>query len=397
MSEKILFVDDDPHLLAAFERNLRKEFSLEFAIGPREALEHLQKRGPFAVVVADLRMPGMDGTTLLEHFRRLAPDTVRLMLTGNAERQAAIEAINRGQIFRFLAKPCAPDVLVPALRAALQQHQLICAERALLEGTLAKCVHALVEILGLAVPEAHGRGQTLREAIREMAVAHSLAPLWELELAAELSPVGYASLPHEVLRKLHARVPLSFDEQATVDRVPQVGHDLLTGIPRLENVARIVLLQHKNYDGSGFPHIACAGSDIPLGARLLKILGDRLTLEAQGLMGSSARHEMAQRTGCYDQDLFERCFVCFPGLVARMPDGERPPLALNLDELKPGQRLYADVKAAGGLALATRGQRVTSMMIVRLRNLAEIGEVHEPFLIHDESGATAGLAALARH
>ncbi len=210
MNRKILFVDDDVLLLAAFQRNLRKQFEFDVAAGPREALESLRKNGPYAVIMADMRMPGMDGVTLLEHLQRLSPDTVRVMLTGNSEQQVAMDAINRGQVFRFLGKPCPPEVLVPALEGALRQHQLICAERELLEGTLMSCVRALIEVLELAVPEAHHRGQLLREAMREVATAAGLGPLWELELAAELALIGYASVPHNILRKLHARVPLSY-------------------------------------------------------------------------------------------------------------------------------------------------------------------------------------------
>lgn len=396
MTEKILFVDDDPHLLSAFERNLRKIFTMDLAPGPREALECLQKRGPYAVVVADMRMPGMDGTALLEHFRRIAPATVRVMLTGNADHTTAVEAINRGQIFRFLTKPCPPDVLVPAIQAALRQYQLVETERALLEGTLTGSVHALVEVLGLAVPEAHARGQLMRDAMRELAPLVGARPLWELELAAELCQMGYASVPHEIMRKLHARVPLSFEEQAIVVRVPKVGHDVLKDIPRLENVARIILFQQKNFDGTGFPHDACSGENLPIGSRLLKIMQDRLVLEAAGLAGGAARHEMAQRTGFYDPDLLDQCFACFPSHLSRTLEDRKPPLAVNLDELQPGQRLHAALKTNAGLQLAAQGMRLTAMMIVRLRNLVEIGELHQPFLIHDEPGATAGLASHAR-
>ncbi len=176
-------------------------------------------------------------------------------------------------------------------------------------------------------------------------------------------------------------------------RVPKVGHDVLKGIPRLENVARIVLFQQKNHDGSGYPHDHCVGNDIPAGARILKIVADRLALEAEGTVGSAARHEMNNRAGFYDPELLERVFVCFPGVVSRLSDSERAPLALCLAELSPGQRLHADLNSANGLVLATGGQRLTAMMIERLRNLAEIGEIHEPFLIRDDPGVTRAVHA----
>src|SRR5438874_2087063 len=116
-SRKILFVDDDPNILAGFQRTLRKQFAFDTVLSGAEALDHLKKSGPYAVVVADMRMPGMEGIELLERVRAAAPDTVRVMLTGNADQQTAVEAVNRGQIFKFLNKPCDAEVLVRALEA----------------------------------------------------------------------------------------------------------------------------------------------------------------------------------------------------------------------------------------------------------------------------------------
>jgi response regulator RpfG family c-di-GMP phosphodiesterase len=389
MSEKILFVDDDPHLLAAFQRSLRKQFSFDVAGGPREALEHLQNHGPYAVVVADMRMPGMDGVKLLEHMQHLAPDTVRVMLTGNAEQQTAVDAVNRGQVFRFLNKPCPTEMLVPTLQAALKQYHLIRTEREVLEGTLTGSINALAEILGMAAPEAHGRGLSLRTVMREFATAVGAGPLWELEIAALLSPIGFASVPPDVLRKVAARITLTIEEADMVQRVPQVGHDLLQGIPRLGNIAQIIRFQSKHFDGSGFPHEICSGAAIPVGARLLKIMLDRVTLEADGTYGAAARYAMNERSGHYDPELLEKCFERFPSVLIDPSDHERPPLALTAAELQPGQRLYSKLQTTNGLVLAAAGQTLTRLMIERLRNLAEIGGVREPFLVCDDPRTAA--------
>ncbi|HEX2100040.1 MAG TPA: response regulator, partial [Candidatus Synoicihabitans sp.] len=140
MTSRVLFVDDDPNLLAAFQRNLRKQFQFDTALGAQEALALLERPEPYAVVLADMRMPGMDGVELLERVKQRAPETVRMMLTGNADQQTAVDAVNRGEVFRFLNKPCPPEVLVPALEAAIKHYQLQRLERELLEGTLAGSV-----------------------------------------------------------------------------------------------------------------------------------------------------------------------------------------------------------------------------------------------------------------
>ncbi|HYW80723.1 MAG TPA: response regulator, partial [Thermoguttaceae bacterium] len=77
MSERILCVDDDPNILLAYQRALRKRFQIEIAMSGAEALTAIKQQGPYAVVVADMRMPGMDGVELLTHVKELAHDTVR--------------------------------------------------------------------------------------------------------------------------------------------------------------------------------------------------------------------------------------------------------------------------------------------------------------------------------
>ena len=132
MNEKILCVDDEPNILEAYRRTLRKRFELDVACGGEEALQAIAQRGPYAVLVADMRMPGMNGVELLAKVRQIAPLTVRMMLTGNTDLQTAIDAVNQGHIFRFLTKPCSPEDFANALEAGLEQHRLLTAERQLL-------------------------------------------------------------------------------------------------------------------------------------------------------------------------------------------------------------------------------------------------------------------------
>lgn len=122
MKHKILFVDDDLHVLQAFKRQLRKQFRIETAQSPVEGLDRVEKNGPFAVVVSDLRMPGMDGNQFLTRVKKIAPETVRIMLTGHADLNAAVEAINDGNIFRLLTKPCPPDDVANAIKGGIERY-----------------------------------------------------------------------------------------------------------------------------------------------------------------------------------------------------------------------------------------------------------------------------------
>ncbi len=136
MAPKVLFVDDDPNILEAYQRQFWKQYQIDTALAGDRGLEAVAKNGPYAVIVSDLKMPGMNGVQLLSRVREMAPDSVRIMLTGFAEVQTAIDAVNEGNIFRFLTKPCQPDVLARALDAGIEQYRLITANRELLEQSL---------------------------------------------------------------------------------------------------------------------------------------------------------------------------------------------------------------------------------------------------------------------
>ncbi|MEA3545385.1 MAG: response regulator [Thermodesulfobacteriota bacterium] len=126
--QRILFVDDDQRFLASLRRSLAKSFDLTFVDSPQEALEQLQEQ-KFSVVVSDMNMPGMSGVDLLSLVKSKYPETVRILFTGFADQQSAIDAINQGEIFRFLTKPCDLVKLEQILSDAVRQNQLINAER----------------------------------------------------------------------------------------------------------------------------------------------------------------------------------------------------------------------------------------------------------------------------
>lgn len=123
MSNRILFVDDESNILDSFRRQLRGKFEIQTANSGQEALRELLAN-EYAIIVADMRMPGMDGLELLENVRAGHPKVVRMMLTGNADRQTAVDAVNKGQVFQFLTKPCMPDDLTAALKAGLELYNL---------------------------------------------------------------------------------------------------------------------------------------------------------------------------------------------------------------------------------------------------------------------------------
>ena len=186
---RILCVDDQPNVLAALERTLRERHDVVTAVGAAAGLTRLERAGPFADVVSGLSMPGMDGVAFLGRVRQRAPETVRVLLTGQADVTGAMAAVNEGQIFRFLLKPCAPDALGKALSAAVEQHRLVTAERVLLEQTLHGCIKALTDLLAIAQPASFGRASRLKRLVERLAVELGVPDRWQVEIAALRSQV----------------------------------------------------------------------------------------------------------------------------------------------------------------------------------------------------------------
>ena len=222
MTEKILFVDDDPNLLASCDRNFRRKFPLDTAEGGAAALQKIAAHGPYAVVVADRQMPGMDGIQLLSLVRERAPDTVRIMLTGNADLEAAIKVVNEGNIFRFLTKPCPLDILGKAIEDALAQYRLVVAEKELLNKTLSGSIKLLTDILSIMEPQSFGRAQTMRDIITSVTRKFKMDNDWEIHLAAMLAPIGYVTIPPETLIRARSGQTLSKVEEQIV--TPRAGN-----------------------------------------------------------------------------------------------------------------------------------------------------------------------------
>jgi response regulator RpfG family c-di-GMP phosphodiesterase len=381
MSLKILCVDDDANVLAGYQRNLRKQFNLDTALSGQAGLAMLDSQGPYAVVVADMNMPGMNGIQFLMEVQRRAPDTVRIMLTGNADQQTAIAAVNQGHVFQFLTKPCPTEALASALRQALRQYQLVVAERELLEKTLNGSIKVLVDVLSMADPQSFGFGQKLRDAMRTFAKALNVEQCWELELAAMLSPIGYVTIPPAVLQKHRAGLSLSGPERDMIERVPEFGANLLANIPRLEPVARIVRYHAKRFDGTGFPADEVKGEDIPVGARILKVLSDLVQLEAKGLPRHKALEQMRTRTGWYDPRVLSAAFACFDVYLPEGPAAPAAPRAVSLSDLRVGHILAEKVVSNDGVVIAGPGTEVTQMVLQKLHNFAQLSGIKEPILI----------------
>ncbi|MGQ9688778.1 MAG: HD domain-containing phosphohydrolase [Desulfobaccales bacterium] len=372
MQPKILFVDDDPNILAGYQRQLRKLYQVDVAAGPQEGLKFVAHNGPYAVVVSDLRMPGLDGIQFLAQVQQVSPDTVRIMLTGFADVKAAIEAVNTGNIFRFLTKPCTPDTLIQALEAGLKHYRLVMAERELLENTLRGSIKVLTQILALVNPEAFGRSSRIARYIRDIAHVMRLKDTWHLETAALLSQIGCIMLSEATLKNLYHGKALSPEEEQVFQMHPFIARDLLKNIPRLEEVAEIIVYQGKRFDGGGFPLDDTRGENIPLGSRMLKVVLDLDTLEAGGLTKQQALVRMKQNPGWYDPDILAALETI------TWIEGKYEVKTLMVRDLLDNMIFDDDVYTKTGTLLISRGQEVTPLIRRRLHTYGETVGIKEP-------------------
>lgn len=370
---RVLLVDDELNLLEGLVRGLGRAFCLVTATGGEAAIKLLRQQPAFASIVSDLRMPGMDGITFLSHARQIQPDAVRILFTGSADLDDAIEAVNEGSIFRFLSKPCALPTLKSALDTAVEQHRLITAEQVLLEQTLQGSVQALTEVLALVSPAAFGRATRARQRISRLASRCGVKERWPVEMAAMLSQIGCVTLPPEVLDKLYHGNPVTAEEREMIDRVPKVTVQLLSHIPRLDPVLNILRYQSKQYNGAGSPEDHLHGEALPWGARALKLIFDLDLLETQNVPGAEALEILRNRPGWYDPAMLTALAEAY-GEAGHQGEIQE----VTLRELRPGMAFAEDVKTLRGLLLIARGQEVTPGLMERIMNFSPGLGVKEP-------------------
>ncbi|MEA4858717.1 HD domain-containing phosphohydrolase [Solidesulfovibrio sp.] len=375
MNKRVLFIDDDERILAGFRRNLHGVFEVDTAVGPEAGLAKVKDGPAYAVVVSDLRMPGMDGIAVLAKVRELRPDTVRVMLTGFADLEAAIAAVNEGNIFRFLTKPCEVNYLKGALGSAVEQYRLVVAERELLEGTLRGSLRMLSEVLSLLRPEVYGRVSRIAPYVRPLAKLCGDPSPWQTEAAAMLCLMGFITLPDTLVSRVERGRSLSAEDTAVYQQHAEVAARLVANIPRMGGVAKAIAYQEKNFDGSGFPADAVRGKDIPLGARILRVLLEFDRLVGAGQAKADAYKQLRQGAGLYDPDV-----VAALGEVLG-EEGKYVIMQMAVKSLREGMILAEDMFVTRGgqqLKVLPRGYALSSVALAHIAKLARYDAVTDP-------------------
>jgi response regulator RpfG family c-di-GMP phosphodiesterase len=385
---RILCVDDEPAVLEGLSLHLRRRYHLETAQSGTEGLLVLRQDPNIAVVISDMRMPGMDGATFLTRARETAPDAVRMLLTGQTDIDSAVAAVNRGGIFRFLTKPCPPPTMLAAVEAALEQHRLMTAERVLLEQTLHGTIKALTEILALANPAAFGRATRIKSIVSELCGKLDLRETWQVEVAAMLSQLGAMTLPPETAEKLHAGLPLTPEEQKMTARAPLVTEQLVRNVPRLDAVADILAAQGRRRKPAEAAAVDLRAAHLELCAQLLRAASDFDAMESQGSSSAQTIDTMRGRGERYEP----RVIDALAELRAAAGGARIGIREVTLAVLCAGMVFVDDVKMHNGMLLVARGFEVTPGFLERIRNMKP-GTVKEPLRVLLKGGEKIAGAA----
>ena len=302
----VLFVDDEVNILKALQRLLRTEdMNVLCASRAAEALELLEKH-PTQVVVTDQRMPEMSGVDFLAHVRDRQPDIVRMMLTGYTEMKVAVDAINRGEIYRLITKPWNDDELRATLRQAFDHADLKAEIKRLnhvtreqnfklqdmnrnLEGKVRDRTKQLAEkhqqlrtayvqtirALSEAVDakDAYTRGHSERVGVYASKIAREMSfpkdVIERVYIAGLLHDVGKIGVRDAVITKPERLTPEEYQE---IKQHPEIGFRILEPVEFLRDVAPCVRHHHEWYDGSdrGYPD-RLRGDQIPLPSRIILV------------------------------------------------------------------------------------------------------------------------------
>ncbi len=431
----ILFVDDEPSILSSLRRLVRPQgYRVLVASGGAAGLELLAQE-PVDVVVSDMRMPEMDGVAFLEQVRARWPLIGRILLTGYADIQSTVDAVNRGQIQRHIAKPWDDRDLLMAIQDALSRRQLELENRALMSltqaqnaelqtlnndlsrrvkartqeleqvnGMLEKSFHQLKDhfllsiqvfsgLMELRVGGLAGYSRQVADLARRTARRMGLGAKVEedLHIAGLLHEIGKIGFPDAMLYK-----PLSLmtaDEQLQYRRHTLHGEAALLPLAELQPVARLVRSQHERIDGKGFPD-GLTGEAIPPAAQILAAVSDYYASQTGRL--SEQRYTPAQalslvRGGAgsrYEAAVVEALVQALNDEPLDVPQDR----AISAHDIEPGMVLARDLLTPKGTLLLAAGHVFDARLVRQIREFAGREGIRLALFVKRPQDVTTGAA-----
>jgi len=378
MNKKIIMVDDEIDILNGYQRNLRKYFNIKTFTDPFEALDFISESEDYAVIVSDYKMPRMNGSELLEKTKKNRPDMIRIMVTGYADIDIAMNAVNRGNVFRFLTKPISAENLIESIYSGIEFYDSIMVERELLDKTLKGSVKLLIELMTLSSPLIFSKAVRLRKSAKKICDVIKIDKLWEMEIAALLSQIGCLTLPQEIVEKKFNGMELTVEEEIIFHSHPEIGKNLIKNIPKLESIAEYIFYQ--NHDFSYFDKISGIkiNSELPLISRILKVVSDFDYLKQMGIDDDSAIRRLISKSYKYDNDILNTFDKLLTGNFSLNTIKSLP-----LRQLRVGMTLAEDIKDSKGIVLIRSGYELTDVILMHLVNAAKVRVINEPVRVFD--------------
>jgi CheY-like chemotaxis protein len=379
VNRRVLLVDDEPRLLDGLRRALGRDFDITTATSGAEALERVKAAAaggdPYAALLTDMQMPGMSGSTLLGQVHAIAPDTVLLVLSGQADLVSMIAAVNDSRLFRFLTKPCPSEDVGRALEDALRQYQLVGSERELIERTLNGAVEVLTELISTSSPLAFARTARVRKLTLAVTESVQVTDIWELRLATMLSQIGCVGVPYDILESIASGQDVTPAEQELYAAHPALAHDMLARIPRLERVAAWVGAQVVDVDEARMPAAASRAGGQGFPGEVVFALVTAFLAGLESGRGERELEAQLVRAG------FPTKLVAVVGQEAAALEVGRTTRRVTARQLTTGMVLNQDVVTSTGLTLLRRGEPVTSTLAIRLQHFAGTVGLVEPISV----------------
>ena len=414
-SHRILVVDDEEIVLVALYETLRREhYDVVTTSDPPTALAEL-KKSEFSVIITDQRMPTLTGLELLAHARQIQPNATRILITAVLSLDTVIDAINKGEIYRFVVKPWLREELLVTVKNAVQRYDLIrqnarlqAATQAMneqlvdlnrtleqqvklvaqqneklavmnraLEQNLIRSMELCLHTMQTYYPTLGNQARRVAQLCRSMADAANISAEDRrvLESAALLHDIGLVGVPRHLIRKWQDN-PRSLDaaERALIEQHPILSQELSAFGDGMEKVGEVIRAHHERFDGTGYPD-QLAGENIPWPARLLSVA----VAFASGKLGRDETFEdiKMQSGSAFDPEAVRAFIRALP--LAPLVRKERE---VMLAELRPGMVLARGIYTGNGLLLVPEGQQLNATYIEKLLNHNRVQPITQSLIVY---------------
>ena len=416
----LLLVDDETNIIKALTRLLRRTGHEILTAECGEAALRLLRERQVSLILLDQRMPGMTGAEMLHQARKIQPEASRIILTGYTDIQSAMEAINEGAVYRFLTKPWDDETLLGVVQQALadvdmrREHAALQAKvreqnaqlQEMNEG-LERKVQERTEAVRRALVRTKEANTALRQqnlaTVKAFAglidlrnshvgahcrrVAGMVSPLCarlgltdaaqvqETLIAALLHDLGKIALPDTILVKEVAH--LGATERDEMKKHAVLGEGQLLVVDGLATIAKLVRHHHENVNGSGYPD-GLTESDIPLGARILRVLDTYDNFTKGGARRGNEEHlVLSAMDKQVSKQLDGRVFNALLGMLDQRGDSydSSHEVKVPLKELKSGMVLFRDLYTRNGILLMPKDETLGTEHLEKIQNYCAIYSV----------------------